>query len=119
MASAEVYDAIGRSYPTTRRTDPRIAAAIWGALGDARTVLNVGAGTSSHEPPDRDVVAVEPSAVMAAQRSVDAALVVRASAEQLPSPTEASTPRWLCSATITGAIVSGGSASCAGSRAVA
>jgi SAM-dependent methyltransferase len=86
MASADVYDAIGRTYPTTRRTDPRIAASIWGALGEARTVLNVGAGTGSYEPRDRDVVAVEPSAVMAAQRSVAAALVVRASAEQLPFP---------------------------------
>lgn len=86
MASTEVYDAIGRGYATTRRTDPRIAAAIWGALGDARTVLNVGAGTGSYEPSDREVVAVEPSSVMAAQRSVDAAHAVCASAEQLPFP---------------------------------
>jgi hypothetical protein len=52
----------------TRRTEPRIAAQVWAALGDARTVLNVGAGTGSYEPSDREVTAVEPSAVMRAQR---------------------------------------------------
>ena len=63
-----LYDAIGRSYATTRATDPRIAARIWAALGDARTVVNVGAGAGSYEPPDRAVTAVEPSPVMRAQR---------------------------------------------------
>ena len=43
-AGPELYDRIGRTYTGTRRPDPRIAAAIWDALGDARTVLNVGAG---------------------------------------------------------------------------
>ena len=78
------YDAIGRTYTATRGTDPRIAARIWDALGDARTVVNVGAGTGSYEPPDRDVTAVEPSAVMIAQRPPGAAPVVQASAEALP-----------------------------------
>ena len=78
------YDEIGRSYAHTRATDPRIAAAIWDALGDARTVVNVGAGTGNYEPPDREVTAVEPSAVMIAQRPPDAAPVVQASAEALP-----------------------------------
>ena len=64
-----LYDVIGDGYAATRRTDPRIAARIWQEFGDARTVLNVGAGTGSYEPPDRDVVAVEPSAVMRAQKS--------------------------------------------------
>ena len=78
------YDEIGRTYAHTRATDPRIAAAIWEALGDARTVVNVGAGTGNYEPPDRDVTAVEPSAVMIAQRPPDAAPVVQAGAEELP-----------------------------------
>ena len=78
------YDAIGRTYTATRATDPRIAAAIWEALGEARTVLNVGAGTGNYEPPDREVTAVEPSAVMIAQRPPDAAPVVQGSAEALP-----------------------------------
>jgi SAM-dependent methyltransferase len=78
------YDRIGRTYAATRGTDPRIAARIWGALGDARTVVNVGAGTGSYEPPDRDVTAVEPSAVMIAQRPPGAAPAVQASAESLP-----------------------------------
>ncbi|MFD3454872.1 methyltransferase domain-containing protein [Streptomyces sp. NPDC058691] len=81
---AQLYDAIGSAYPATRRTEPRIAARIWDALGDARTVLNVGAGTGSYEPPDRDVTAVEPSAVMRALRPAGAAPCVAAAAESLP-----------------------------------
>jgi SAM-dependent methyltransferase len=81
---AQLYEEIGSAYPATRRTDPRIAARIWDALGDARTVVNVGAGTGSYEPPDREVTAVEPSAVMRAQRLEGAAPCVAASAESLP-----------------------------------
>ena len=84
MSSAQLYDAIGATYTVTRRTEPRIAAQVWAALGDARTVLNVGAGTGSYEPPDRDVTAVEPSAVMRAQRPAGAARCVAATAESLP-----------------------------------
>ena len=65
---ATAYDTIGRGYASRRRTDPRIAARLWAALGDARSVVNVGAGSGSYEPPDRWVVAVEPSAVMLAQK---------------------------------------------------
>jgi len=50
MSSAQLYDTIGAPYTVTRRTEPRIAARIWATLGDARTVLNVGAGTGSYEP---------------------------------------------------------------------
>src|SRR5204862_1847820 len=84
MFGAQLYDAIGSAYPATRRTEPRIAARIWDALGDARTVLNVGAGTGSYEPSDREVIAVEPSAVMRAQRPPGAARCVAATAESLP-----------------------------------
>ena len=82
--SARLYDTIGATYTVTRRTEPRIAAQVWAALGDARTVLNVGAGTGSYEPSDREVTAVEPSAVMRAQRPVGAARCVAATAESLP-----------------------------------
>lgn len=78
------YDTIGRSYAHHRRPDPRIAARIAAALGDARSVLNVGAGAGSYEPADRDVVALEPSSVMIAQRPAGAAPAVRASAEAQP-----------------------------------
>ncbi|MER5472830.1 MerR family transcriptional regulator [Streptomyces sp. NPDC002935] len=81
---AQLYDTIGSAYPATRRTEPRIAAKVWDALGDARTVLNVGAGTGSYEPSDREVTAVEPSAVMRAQRPAGAAPCVDAAAESLP-----------------------------------
>src|SRR5262245_12439910 len=79
-----MYDTIGATYALTRRTESRIAAQVWAALGDARTVLNVGAGTGSYEPPDRQVLAVEPSAVMRSQRRVGAAPCVAADAERLP-----------------------------------
>ena len=79
-----LYDCIGRTYTNTRRPDPRIAAAIERALGDARTVVNVGAGAGAYEPPDREVTAVEPSETMIAQRPPGAAPVVRAVAESLP-----------------------------------
>jgi SAM-dependent methyltransferase len=78
------YDTIGRTYTATRGEDPRIAARIHAALGDARTVVNVGAGTGAYEPRDREVVAVEPSAVMRAQRPAGAAPCIDAGAERLP-----------------------------------
>jgi hypothetical protein len=34
MSGAQLYDAIGATYTATRRTEPRIAAPIWAALGD-------------------------------------------------------------------------------------
>jgi SAM-dependent methyltransferase len=84
MPSAPLYDTLGVTYSVTRRTEPRIAAQVWAALGDAQTVLNVGAGTGSYEPRDREVTAVEPSAVMRAQRPAGAAPCVAATAESLP-----------------------------------
>ncbi|HZA79612.1 MAG TPA: methyltransferase domain-containing protein [Acidimicrobiales bacterium] len=78
------YDRIGRLYRRHRQPDPRIASRIDRALGDARTVVNVGAGTGSYEPGDRRLVAVEPSAVMVAQRAPETAPVVRGVAEALP-----------------------------------
>jgi SAM-dependent methyltransferase len=47
-------------------------------------VLNVGAGAGAYEPRDREVVAVEPSAVMRAQRPPGAAPAIDASADALP-----------------------------------
>src|SRR5712691_732054 len=79
-----VYDEIGQSYVATRQPDPRIAQAIRVALGEARTVLNVGAGTGSYEPADLQVVAVEPSLAMIRQRPAGTAPVVQAAAEHLP-----------------------------------
>jgi SAM-dependent methyltransferase len=78
------YERHGRTYARHRRADPRIAARIHAALGDARTVLNVGAGTGSYEPQDRWVLAVEPSATMRAQRPPGAAPAIAARAEALP-----------------------------------
>ncbi len=79
-----VYDRIGTTYSVTRRPDLRIAAQILKALGDARSVVNVGAGAGSYEPNDRIVVAVEPSDTMIRQRPPGSAPAVRAAAETLP-----------------------------------
>lgn len=79
-----VYERIGAGYATTRRPDQRINRYIGEALANARTVVNVGAGTGSYEPIDRDVIAVEPAAAMLEQRTAGAAPAVRAIAEALP-----------------------------------
>lgn len=78
------YDQTGVGYAAVRRGDPRIAARVEAALGDARTVLNVGAGTGSYEPIGREVTALEPSALMISQRPPGSAPVTRGSAEELP-----------------------------------
>jgi SAM-dependent methyltransferase len=80
------YDSLGRGYARFRRPDPRIAAAIEDALGDARTILDVGSGTGSYQPRDGRVVAVEPSRTMIDQRRPDAAPAVQGVGEQLPFP---------------------------------
>lgn len=78
-----IYDVLGRTYSSTRRTDPRIAARIGTALGDAVTIVNIGAGTGSYEP-GQTVVAIEPSQTMISQRPPGAAPAVRSVAEHLP-----------------------------------
>ncbi len=80
------YEAGGASYATIRRPDPRIAALVEAALGDAASVLNVGAGAGSYEPLGREVTAVEPSATMRAQRPAGRSPAIDAVAEHLPFP---------------------------------
>lgn len=83
-SSHQLYQSIGNSYSAARRPDPRIQRLIVAALGDAQSVVNVGAGTGNYEPVDRRVVAVEPSLAMICQRRPGAAPAVRAVAEALP-----------------------------------
>ncbi|MFA9270043.1 MAG: MerR family transcriptional regulator, partial [Baekduiaceae bacterium] len=83
MTDPRAYERLGVGYAQVRGEEPRIAAAIWNALGDARTVLNVGAGTGSYEPRDREVLAVEPSAEMRRQRAPGAAPAIDGRAEAL------------------------------------
>lgn len=80
------YGTIGTGYARFRQPDPRIAAFIHAALGDAATVLNVGAGAGSYEPTDRRVTAVEPSQSMRAQRPPHLPVAIDAVAESLPFP---------------------------------
>ncbi|MBN2623017.1 MAG: methyltransferase domain-containing protein [Acidimicrobiales bacterium] len=83
-AGEPVYDRIGRGYTAQRVADHRWQAAIDAALGDAATVVNVGAGAGSYEPADRSTIAIEPSSRMIAQRPAGSAPVVRGVAEALP-----------------------------------
>lgn len=78
------YGRIGRGYARIRQPDPRIEAIVWSALGDARSVVNVGAGAGSYEPRDLDVTAVEPSASMRAERPADRVPAIDATAQALP-----------------------------------
>lgn len=87
--SEALYDDIGRGYAQARVPDARIGARIHAALGDAASVLNVGAGTGSYQPRDRAVVALDPSPVMLGQRANDAAPAVCGVAEALPFPDRA------------------------------
>lgn len=80
------YGAIGLDYARYRQPDPHIASRVLAALGDAQSVLNVGAGAGSYEPRDRHVTAVEPSATMRAQRPADLSPAIDAVAEDLPFP---------------------------------
>ncbi|GAA5153017.1 MULTISPECIES: class I SAM-dependent methyltransferase [Amycolatopsis] len=59
-------------------------AAIEAALADADSVIDVGAGTGSYEPPGRTVLAVEPSGEMLRQREPGLAPAVAGVAEHLP-----------------------------------
>ena len=78
------YEANGAGYAVHRRPDPSIAALVHHALGEARTVVNVGAGAGSYEPEDRHVLAIEPSAAMRAQRLAGRAPAIIGFAEALP-----------------------------------
>jgi SAM-dependent methyltransferase len=80
----EIYDRIGRSYISGRRTDPKIAAQLHSFLEGAESILNIGAGTGSYEPQHSKLIAVEPSATMIQQRPQSSAPVIQASAESLP-----------------------------------
>ena len=85
VAAGDVdYSQHGQGYAAIRRTDPRIAAYVHRALGDARTILNVGAGAGSYEPTDRYVLAIEPSETMRAQRPSHLSPAIYGIAEQLP-----------------------------------
>jgi SAM-dependent methyltransferase len=84
MSVAELYDRIGTGYALGRRTDPRWMTEILAAVGDVRSIVDVGAGTGSYEPGDRPVFAVEPSTEMIRQRPASAGPAVRAVAEALP-----------------------------------
>jgi SAM-dependent methyltransferase len=84
MPAEHLYDKIGLNYRANRQADPRIASQLRRALGNAKSVLNVGAGAGSYEPSSLQLVAVEPSEEMVRQRPSTSASCVRAVAEALP-----------------------------------
>ncbi|WP_275466205.1 class I SAM-dependent methyltransferase [Streptomyces noursei] len=75
---------VGADHASYRRPDERIARFIAEALGDSRTVLNVGAGAGSYESARHTVTAVEPSESMRAQRHARLTRAIDAVAEHLP-----------------------------------
>lgn len=83
------YGTIGSGYARIRQPDPRIETIFWAALGDARSVINVGAGAGSYEPRDLEVTAIEPSASMRAERPADRVRAIDATADHLPFPDDA------------------------------
>ena len=80
----QLYDEIGIGYRDYRRPDSRIYTTILRSLGEARTIVNVGAGIGSYEPVSRSVVAVEPSLAMIRDRQPESAPVVQGTAADLP-----------------------------------
>jgi SAM-dependent methyltransferase len=78
------YELIGNSYSDFRKPETKILDVILSQLGNAHSVLNVGAGTGSYEPQDLNITAVEPSSTMRAQRPQESKPAVDAMAEDLP-----------------------------------
>lgn len=86
--NGSAYDLPGVGYTPAQRPDPRIAMKIYEALGDARSIANVGAGAGSYEPDDREVLPIEPSGRMIAQRGPELPMAIRGYAEDLPLATD-------------------------------
>jgi hypothetical protein len=111
------YSTLAVDYANVRRPDPRIAAQLAAGLGDARTVVNVGAGAGSYEPTDRHVVAVEPAAEMRAKRDPALPPAIDAVAEALPFDDDAFDAAQRCSRSTIGLTSRRGWPSCAASPA--
>jgi len=78
-----LYNSISSTYRYARHEDPRIAARIHNGLGHAR-IVDIGAGTGNYEPPNRTVIAVDPSSSMISQRLPGGGIAIQAAAEGLP-----------------------------------
>jgi hypothetical protein len=63
-AGDAISGSIGTGYSKHRQPEPRIADSINKGLGEAKRVINIGAGAGSYEPSNRDVVAIERSGSM-------------------------------------------------------
>lgn len=84
MASAD-YDQVGKHYSVFRHPDRRIARLIHEPLLQAKTLINIGAGTGSYEPEGKTITAVDPSATMLNQRPNNPDVTaIQAYAEHLP-----------------------------------
>jgi hypothetical protein len=112
------YGRIGVGYARHRRTDPRIAALVHAALGDAQTVVNIGAGAGSYEPSDRHVLPIEPSPQMRRQRPSHLAPAIHGVAGRFRSTTTPWTRPWRWSPCINGRTLWPGCGRCGGWLAV-
>jgi hypothetical protein len=114
VSKLTTYDTIGIGYAAVRKPDPRLAAAIGAALGDATTVVNIGAGTGGYEPSGRNVIAIEPSSMMLSPSGRRARrLLSRPSPKRYPSQTTALMQPWLFTRCSIGPIVGKASTKCA------
>lgn len=78
------YERGGQHYSAVRRPDPFIAGVVRKAIGNAISLINVGAGAGSYEPEDMEVTPVEPSGSMRSQRPPRLAVAIDGVAEDLP-----------------------------------
>ena len=84
--NGSAHERAADEHPAPRPADPRIARQIHEALGDARSVANVGAGAAEYEPDDRWVLAIEPTENRITRRSRGLTTPIRGHAESLPIP---------------------------------
>jgi hypothetical protein len=80
------HEQLACEHPALHPADPRIARQIHEALGDARSVANVGAGAAEYEPVDRWVLAIEPTEHRITRRTRGLTTPIRGHAESLPIP---------------------------------
>jgi hypothetical protein len=80
------HEQVSRELAPLRLADPRIARQIHEALGDARSVANIGAGAAEYEPIDRWVLAIEPSEDRITRSPHRLTTPIKGHAESLPIP---------------------------------
>ncbi|HEX4114920.1 MAG TPA: methyltransferase domain-containing protein [Solirubrobacteraceae bacterium] len=84
--NGDAEERAAHEHPIPRQVDPRIVRQIHEALGDARSVANVGASAAEYEPVDRWVLAIEPSEQRIVRSPRRLTTPITGHAESLPIP---------------------------------